>query len=154
MEISFPDGLPVFEGASNVLYGAPREEQPNMVLAGLHSLVMRQQQQYGNGEQPPLLVQQQPYHGPPLRFCLTDQRVRFCYTKEDVLHHYVTVPANRYAPVPEYAARLQGPLGTGIVRARINSTGTGRTVHARARMRPQPSARCATPPSSVVCGCP
>jgi len=43
------------------------------------------------------------------------------------MYHYVTVPQQEPEgpsyPVPEYAACLQGPLGAGIVRARVNTTG-------------------------------
>jgi hypothetical protein len=48
---------------------------------------------------------------------------RFCADRENVLHSYQTVPGGEYWPVPEYAAVLSGPLGSGIVRARINDTG-------------------------------
>jgi hypothetical protein len=43
----------------------------DVVLANLSALLYEQEQRYGNGEQPPVLVQQQPYDGPPLRYLLT-----------------------------------------------------------------------------------
>lgn len=71
-------------------------------------------------------VQQLPYDGPPLSFLTSGRQVKFCSSREDVKYHYVTVPQETDGPsnpVPEYAACLQGPLGAGIVRARVNTTG-------------------------------
>jgi hypothetical protein len=86
-------------------------------------MLMEQEERYGNGEQPPVQVRQLPYDGPALRYLMTGQQVKFCNTREEVLHYYQTVPEERYWPVAEYAASLQGPRGAGIVRARVNKAG-------------------------------
>jgi hypothetical protein len=99
-----------------------------IILAQTMLLLKQQEQRFGQGQQPPVLVQQQqqqqqPYSGPPLRYLMTGRQVKFCCNKEEVLHHYQTVPQEKYWPVPEYAAKLQGPNAAGVVRARINTTG-------------------------------
>jgi hypothetical protein len=93
-------------------------------LTNLQFLLAEQEHRYGNREQPPVPVIPLPYDGPPLRFLLDGRQASFCTTKEEVIYHYQTVPNGRFYPVPEYAARLQGANGaSGIVRARINTTG-------------------------------
>eukprot|EP00775_Hariotina_reticulata_P007336 gene7336-7548_t len=98
--------------------------QPGLTLTNLQSLLAEQEQLYGHGEQPPVPVTQLPYNGPPIRYLLNGRQVTFCTTEEEVIYHYQTVPAGCYWPVPEYAASLQSASGaSGIVRARINTTG-------------------------------
>jgi hypothetical protein len=110
-------------GLAPALAGGQHAVDTPMILAQMQFLLLEQEQRYGNGEQPQVLVQQQPYSGAPLCYLMTGRQVKFCNTKEEVLYHYQTVPQERYWPVPEYAARLQGPSAAGVVRARINKTG-------------------------------
>lgn len=111
-------------GLSPLLAGGQRAEQANMIVAALTIVLAEQELLYGHGEQPPVPVQSQPYGGPPLRYLVSGRQVKFCTDKEQVLHEYEAVPGHDYSPVPEYAAFvLGGPLGGGIVRARVNRTG-------------------------------
>jgi len=103
---------------------ADSHRQPGLTLTNLQCLLADQEHRYGYREQPPVPVIPLPYDGPPLRFLLDERQVSFCTTKEEVIYQYQTVPNGRFYPVPEYAARLQGANGaSGIVRARINTTG-------------------------------
>jgi hypothetical protein len=105
------------------LAGGRQAADAPIILAQMQFMLHEQEQRYGNGEQPPVQVQQLPYDGPPLRYLMTGRQVKFCNTREEVLYNYRTVPEGRYWPVAEYAARLQGPRGGGVVRARITTTG-------------------------------
>ena len=67
----------------------------DVILAALQLTLHQQEQRYGNGEQPPVPVQQQQYNGPPLRYLMTGRAVKFCTTREEVLHHYQTLPEGR-----------------------------------------------------------
>jgi Ni,Fe-hydrogenase I large subunit len=115
-------------GLAPLLAAGQTASDASVVIANLPALLYQQEQRYSNGEQPPVLVQQQPYDGPPLRYLLTGRQVKFCTTKEEAVHQYQTVPEGQYFPVPEYAASVQGPNGAGIVRARINTTGKLRRI--------------------------
>jgi hypothetical protein len=64
-------------GQAPMLAGGLTEEKPSFVLASLHVLLAQQQQQYGNGEQPPGQVQHQPYSGPPMRYLISGRPVRY-----------------------------------------------------------------------------
>lgn len=105
--------------------GAARQHGTNLSM--LPWLLKQQQDRYGDNQQPPVAVQQTAYQGPPLRFLLDGRRVKFCCSQDEVIHQYKTLPEESshagHHPVPEYAALVQGPAASGVVRARINTTG-------------------------------
>lgn len=128
-----------------VLAGGQRAQGSELNVAMLQLLLVEEEHRYGHGEQPPVLVQHQPYSGPPLRYLLSGRRVKFCADRQQALHEYQTVPAGSYWPVPEYAAWVQGPSAGGVVRARINKTGGWRAMQQRLAahiMHPQGTASC------------
>lgn len=99
---------------------------PKAFLPCWSSCQFEQERQYGSGQQPPVAVQHVAHEGPILRFLQTNRPVNFCYTKEEVVRQYKTIPESSgksIKPPPEYAARLQGPRTSGIVRTRVNKTG-------------------------------
>jgi hypothetical protein len=53
------------------------ESEPSVIIAALRVILAQQQQHYGNGEQPPVQVQDQPYSGPPLRYLVSGRPVRY-----------------------------------------------------------------------------
>jgi len=119
-------GVMSVQGLVPPLAGGQSASQPDITLAYGAFLLAEQEQRYGNGEEPPVPVQQLPYDGPPVRFLMSGRQVKFCSSREDVMYHYSMVPQGigpSYHPVAEYAACLQGPFGSGIVRTRVNITG-------------------------------
>ena len=70
--------VPSIDGAVQLppLAGGLTLDQPDVSLATLQVLA-EQQELYGNGEQPPVQVQHQPYMGPPLRYLVSGRQVRY-----------------------------------------------------------------------------